>query len=142
LVQLDNRYVREAVDNHQHYAKRLVEIVTAPRAGNLNLHAQSGVFTLFGPDLLQAGKKVDRRPLDEFLTSYESELISNDFNHPVFHHFTLPASNSRELLLLLERNGVSPAHLFPSFDGVARDVEHWAKLRSVWDSEDSTDSVK
>ena len=117
LIHLDSWYYRQAVDMQQHYAPKLVEIVTAPRAGNLNLHAQSGVFTLFHHGLFQSSEKVDRRSLNEYLSDFEEALVVPEFNHPVLHHFTLPSSESRNLLLLLERQGVTPANLFPGFDG-------------------------
>jgi hypothetical protein len=133
LIHFQNWYHRQAVEQLHVLPRKILEVVTAPRAGNANLHAQSGVFTLFNRGDYQASAKVDRRPLDVMLQDYSHELITPNFNHSVFHHFTLPASESHSLLLLLEQREITPARLFPGFDGVAKDVEHSAKLRSSWE---------
>lgn len=138
LTHLNEWYYQRAIVKFEHLAPRLVDIVTAPRAGNQNLHAQSGVFTLFNHDSFQAAEKTDRRSLDEFLAEHEEELIGAKFNHPVLHHFTLASSECRALLHILEREGVTPATLFPGFDGVAEDIEQSARIRDFWNVSDST----
>lgn len=75
-------------------AKRLVEIVTAPRAGNLNLHAQSGVFTLLNQRRFMAGSRIDRRPLDEVLTDYYDQFAHYQIICPCFFISQFQAVNA------------------------------------------------
>jgi hypothetical protein len=103
--------------------------VELPRAGNANLHAQAGLFTLGRWSLLppKDGDKVKFLPVDKLL-----ELIVEDepFDHPVLYKFTLPRSEAGALLMWLSHEPVTGAILFPGLDGVARDVRdrrRWPK---------------
>lgn len=132
LSHLDDWHRKQVINDGQISAEKIIEFVTAPRAGNPNLHAQSGVFTLFNQRRFMAGEMVDRRPLDAVLPGYYDRFWNPQYNYPVFHKFELPCQESRELLWLLDSQDISPAAIFPSFDGVAADIEHAAKLREQW----------
>ena len=72
-----------------------VEIVTAPAAGNLNLYAQQGVFSLYRPTTVHPDELVDRRPLDEIVAERPSAQM--------LLHFTLPIREAPVLLRLLAK---------------------------------------
>ena len=95
-----------------------IEIVTAPGAGNPNLYAQRGLFTLMtSEEIAKVDRRpldVDRRPLDEVLKyltpSYE--LV----------HFTLPVGQASKLLSLLSHQGITGATVYPGYYGAAKAV--------------------
>jgi hypothetical protein len=89
-----------------------IEFVIPPAAGNPNLHAQRGLFTLFRPDRLA---DVDRRPIDEILL--ESQLHGDELLH-----FTLLVSEASELLRLLSYREITAATVYPGYGGAAKAV--------------------
>jgi hypothetical protein len=98
-----------------------LRVVDLPRAGNPNLHAQAGLFTLGRWSLLPP-KDTDRvqvLPVDDLLAAVAEE---QPFAHPVLYRFTLPRSEAGALLKWLSHEPVTGAILFPGLDGVARDV--------------------
>jgi hypothetical protein len=62
-------YPRSRIREYIEYELRppIVELVTAPHAGNPYLHAQDGVFSLFRRVVLNPDDPVERRPLDVHL---------------------------------------------------------------------------
>jgi hypothetical protein len=95
-------------------------LVTAPAAGNPNLFAQQGVFSLYRPSVIEATEPVDRRPLDVIIAERSSAQM--------LLHFTLPIDQAPVLLRLLAKEGVSGASLFPGYAGVAEGMQeerHW-----------------
>ena len=88
-----------------------IVLVTSPAAGNPNLFAQQGVFSLYRPPIVEAAEPVDRRPLDAIVAERPSAQV--------LLHFTLPIDESPVLLRLLAKEGVSGASLFPGYAGVA-----------------------
>jgi hypothetical protein len=97
-----------------------IVIVTAPTAGNPNLHAQQGIFTLYRPTLIEPESAVDRRSLDE--------LVEERKTSQLMLQFTLPIEQAPVLLRLLANEGASGATLFPGFGGVAagmREERYW-----------------
>lgn len=114
---------REAYDTLKSAPR--VRVVTAPRASNANLHAQSGLFTLWWntgniqpldhliPQILHA---LERRPE----TAWQGDS-------PVWR-LELPWSEAPTLLRLLSDEQVDAARMFPGYDGVVRalkDRNHW-----------------
>ncbi len=95
-----------------------ITIVSAPQAGNQNLHAQQGVFTLTRDRAATLDDPPDLRPLDALLAQrYETAGFFP--GQPTVLRLTLPRSEARRLLTLLARSGVCSASLFPGFAGVA-----------------------
>jgi len=97
-----------------------IVLVTAPAAGNQNLHAQQGVFSLYRPPRIEASEPVDRRPLDA--------LVAERPSAQMLLHFTLPINQAPVLLRLLAKEGVSGASLFPGYAGVAagmQEEQYW-----------------
>jgi hypothetical protein len=91
--------------------------VTAPGAGNPNLHAQEGLFTLDNPSLFDWSAKADLDPLDQKLKR------SGNFTRPVSYRFQLEIKHAPHLLTLLARERVTAAKFFPGYDGVVRALE-------------------
>ncbi len=87
-----------------------IEVVTAPAAGNPNLYAQQGVFSLYRPSVVDPQEPVDRRPLDVIVAERPSAQA--------LLHFTLPIDQSPPLLRLLAKEGVSGTSLFPGTSGL------------------------
>ena len=112
-------------------AGRDVELLTvsAPRAGNPNLHAQEGLFTLYRPERQYRSEPVDRRPLNEVLHAVETTRKIGTSKQPLLYRFTLPIAESARLLYMLAKEGIDGATLFPSYDGVVKAVFE----RRFWD---------
>jgi hypothetical protein len=112
---------------HQNAVKGLsLRIATAPRATNPNLHAQSGLFTVLVGD--------DMRPLNRHLDCFLDEGPSRKAwrpqdTAPLLRRFSVPQIESRKLLRLLSREGITNATTFPGVSGV---VESMRELM-LWD---------
>jgi hypothetical protein len=103
-----------------------IELVTAPRSSNSNLHAQKGIFTLFVDTGIKPKDPVDRSPLD---------VLSSRLKPPFrLLHFTLPVNESPKLLRLLALEGVNAASLFPGYGGVIRALRE----ETLWDRKPSS----
>lgn len=87
-------------------------VVTAPAAGNQNLRAQKGVFTLHLPSTMPVTSPADRRPMQQILAGENVQVRLTKF--------VLPIARARELLRLLAFEGVSAAELFPGYGGVVK----------------------
>jgi len=102
----------------------LYAIVTAPAAGNQNLRAQKGVFTLHLPPTMKVTSLADRRPMDQILIDEDVQVTLTKV--------VLPIARSRELLRLLAFEGVSAAELFPGYGGVVKALGE----RQLWAPEE------
>ena len=91
----------------------LIEIVTAPGAGNPNLHAQKGLFTLVRSDSVT---EIDRRPIDEILQFLPA---ASDLD---LYHFTLPITEAPNLLGALSDYDITGAAVYPGYGGAAKAV--------------------
>jgi FRG domain-containing protein len=91
-------------------ADNRIVVVTAPSAGNPNLAAQRGIFTLY-TQRNHLDTDLDRRPLDV--------VIDDGNSSQLMLHFTLPVDQAPVLLRLLAKEHVSAASLFPGFAGAA-----------------------
>ena len=103
-----------------------IVLVTAPAAGNPNLYAQQGVFSLYRPVMTEATESVDRRPLDTIIAERQSAQM--------LLHFTLPIGQAPVLLRLLAKEGVSGASLFPGYAGVAEGMQEERYWRTKSDA--------
>lgn len=107
-----------------------VGFVTAPRAGNPNLHAQEGIFTLHVSSD-RDDVTPDGMPLDEVLVRVSERLGDRwVWTQSDLLRFTLPRTESRQLMKLLAAEGVTAAKLFPGFGGAAQtvlDQRYWPR---------------
>ena len=87
-------------------------LITAPHAGNPNLHAQDGVFTVFRTEAFHSEAAVERQSLVEQVASSLRDGETR-MQHPIFVEFSLPVDNAQTLMWFLAREGITAARLFP-----------------------------
>jgi hypothetical protein len=92
-----------------------LQVVTAPRVSNPNLHAQAGLFTL-----LHQVSEV--RTVDEFLEAWARTTETAGDYLPLMHKFMLPKKEARAVLMRVSHEGISASALFPGYDGAAREL--------------------
>lgn len=106
--------------------------ITPHYAGNKNITAQKGLFTLVTEKIIYTSiDKPDRIPLDEKIKPYIDERIYNGRNEPIFIKITLPKSEAPSLFNLLTLSGYGTSRLFPGYDGVAKQLLENNKPASV-----------
>ena len=106
--------------------KMSVYVVTAPRASNPNLHAQGGVFTTENLTANDLPKSVKTKSVDEVVKEKWNKISCGK---PVMGHLTLPVSEAKALLRLLNQEGINSATLFPGYQGAADSLAE----RQFWD---------
>ncbi len=102
-----------------------IKIVTAPGAGNANLVAQKGLFTLAHEHRCDWTKRASTDSLDVLLWRGYQGFVSE---HAVVARFELPRTQAPELLTRLSVQGVTAAEHFPGFDGIVAALQE----RSLW----------
>lgn len=101
-----------------------LSLVTAPGAGNRNLVAQEGVFTLVLPMRPVLDENVQRPSVAQVIREIESAAEAKNIGAPpLFYRFGLVASQSIALLHYVANEGVTASRLFPGFDGVTKEIE-------------------
>jgi hypothetical protein len=100
-----------------------IELVTAPAAGNANLRAQEGVFTLLVPKLSEADP-IPSMSVDGFVKE-----LGGTVSQILLYRFTLAAEHARFLLHLLSCEGISASSVWPGYGGVAKEVDELARER-------------
>jgi hypothetical protein len=88
--------------------------VTTPGAGNENLRAQQGLFTLDNPTHFRWDSAPDIEPMDQKI------LRQDRFTQPVLRRFQLEIRHAAHLLTLLARERVTGAKFFPGYPGVMK----------------------
>jgi hypothetical protein len=98
---------------------------------NQNLQAQSGVLTLWSTLNNGTNSKliVDRRPLNEQLIDYFASNGQKPFQYPFFYKITLPHTELKPLLNVLDRLNYTESRSFPGYRGAAMRVlnQHYRK---------------
>ena len=113
-----------------------IRIVTAPSASNPNLKAQQGVFTLVNP---QNSKEAygDYKPFDQLLSEMAARANegSSQYDRMIteckLRKYTLPASESSELLYLLAKLDITPSTVYPGFGSVVNDLRMRKKFQEA-----------
>jgi hypothetical protein len=91
--------------------------VTAPHAGNANLHAQDGLFTVAIEDFRGRLKvSVDRMPFDQRVETARTD--KGYIYGPAFARLRLPWSQAPDLITLLRYNHVDRSTVYPGYGGV------------------------
>lgn len=107
--------------------------VTAPAAGNANLHAQEGLFLVYRPNKIDLDGSVDRRPLDQIIRQVSKKTMLLHSGHPMLR-FTLPISEAAKLLWLLAKEGINGSSMFPGYEGIVkgiREKRYWVNDATV-----------
>ncbi len=101
-----------------------MRMMTLPRASNVRLHAQGGVFTWL------RGEDAHETTVDEHVRKLaEKGAAGPGFEGAVMRCFTLAASEAPKLLRLLSYEGVTAASVYPGYEGVVQAMAE----RSLWD---------
>ncbi len=96
-----------------------IAIVTAPSAGNENLRAQEGAFTLVRlPESEDTSQDLVPIALDDLIASFQGDGT----HYTLLYRFELDASQTDFLLYLLQAEGVSTSSVWPGYHGVADEV--------------------
>ncbi len=98
-----------------------IRVVSAPRAGNDNLHAQRGLFTLpmeRGIAPWDSKEPYQVAPLEEMVLNWRP-LYGRA---PFLIRVTLPLCLGPALLRLLVGHGMTAARLFPGYDGIVKSL--------------------
>ena len=111
----DTRWLAERLGIH--WAGGELKLVTAPTAGNQNLRAQEGVFTLL-EWLGTPETSIPRTSIDDLVRS----LRGNGVSFTLLHRFVVPVRDAEMLLNLLCADGVSASSVWPGYAGVGREV--------------------
>jgi hypothetical protein len=91
--------------------------VTAPHAGNPNLHAQDGLFTVMIDDFKgRLDAPVDRTSFDQLVEAAIAE--KSQTNRSAFIRYRLPWTEAPNLVSLLRRNNVDQSTIYPGYGGV------------------------
>jgi len=104
-------------DNAKDFTRGVVEVIRAPHAGNPNLHAQGGLFTLVRTDHLK-------------WDDVEAPMPPEKANNFTVTALTLSWLDAPALLYLLSHLGVSAASVLPGFGGVVESLDeekYWPK---------------
>jgi hypothetical protein len=104
-----------------HLSSGTIELVTAPAAGNENLRAQEGVFTLLVP------KRSEANPIPGMSVDGFVRELSGHTTQVLLHRFTLAVEHAWFLLHLLACEGISASSVWPGYGGVAKEVKELAK---------------
>lgn len=96
-------------------------MVTPPRAGNPNLHAQMGAFSLaLTPgDARSESSPLLRLPLNDVVPAIAR---ANNIKDPVMYRLTLPRREAGGVVRWLTYDRVTGSTMFPGLDGVVRYV--------------------
>jgi hypothetical protein len=94
----------------------VVELVTVPRAGNPNLHAQDGILSLFRLNHITPHSEIDRRPLDVLVTEHADE----PHHSPLFYEITLQKTLASQLMWHIGNEGINASRLYPGYGGVVK----------------------
>ena len=102
-----------------------IRVVTAPRAGNENLHAQRGLFTLpieRGIAPWDSKTPYEIVPLEQMILKW-NPLYGRS---PFIIRLTLPLCRGSALLGRLVQHGITAGRLFPGYDGVVKGLRERA----------------
>jgi len=109
-----------------------LNLVRPAYAGNPNLAAQRGIFTLWRKHLPSGDTQACQLvvPLDVALEGINGGTGSDD-GDPVIMHHRLKATCAPELLGLLDRAGYGAARCFPGYEGAAQSLRERGLVESV-----------
>ena len=110
----------DEVQSERPPAEQLLRIVTAPAAGNPNLLAQRGAFTVMREVRTIEPLAVDRRPFEQLAEEVYPELAEK--RPPWIRKVVASRDLVEDVILNLRAMGYNFSGLFPGFDGVAKGI--------------------
>lgn len=113
-----------------------VILYTPEYAGNPNLCAQKGVFSLYSIANYSRGysegpfKENDKivKPFDEII----KEQVNDDNKEPILYKILIPTPQDNELYNYLRNEGYDASLIFPGYDGVTKKIKedlYWKNLK-------------
>ena len=117
-----------------------IELYTPEYAGNPNLCAQKGVFSLYRVSSYfncdEDNKEVISfrcdnkivKPFDEII----KEQINSDNNDPILYKILIPTPQNDELYNYLSNEGYDASLIFPGYEGAAKTIKediYWKNLK-------------
>ena len=103
-------------------------MISAPGAGNENLRAQEGAFTLWRP--VVDDWSIPFEP-EEGLEDVIGAMPSGDAFYTLLHKFMLAPEHAGLLLYLLNCEGISASSVLPGYAGVAKEVRELYEARGT-----------
>ena len=100
-----------------------LRVIFVPSAPNPNLAAQQGVFTLMHPRHTEEEKGVYRALEDVFLNPHKMKF-RRDAEFIVLRKITVPVSEAKEVLRLLERFDITPSFIYPGYQSIVDDIRN------------------
>ncbi|HBP47787.1 FRG domain-containing protein [Pseudomonas sp.] len=115
-----------ALDTSTRKSWQKIILIDPPGGTSKNLAAQSGVFTMqINSDLVQ------QQYTNVYLEDVDEIYAAMEFSAgPPLIKMTLPVEQVPELMSLCSKFGVSGSTLFPGYEGVAKDVQEWAREKN------------
>lgn len=112
-------FITAFINNFEQYreGKNPIDVKSAPRKSNPNLHAQNGFFIYKYERNQKPYDKIEKISLDRYFAKIMKEK-KVEWNKPIFYHFTLPWKEAPELLWHLAKEGINNAKLFPGYGGI------------------------
>ncbi len=110
-------------------ARGFLRHVSAPRAGNPNLHAQDGLFTMYTPIPFDWDAQRKATPVEQLVQSW-----GRIRNSPILFKITLEGGQAEDLLRLLRRHGITAARLLPGYAGVVKSLKERGSWGTRWGS--------
>lgn len=115
-----------------------LRVVSAPRATNPNMFAQSGIFT-HSSVLGKLDNDIDHfmAPIDEVIWKHALHLgdqwfVDNNISFPLMRRIRMPIAETPKLLRLLNESGINAASIYPGYKGAVSGLEE----RRLWDADD------
>lgn len=108
-----------------------IRVVTAPSATNPNLKAQQGVFTLLNRNYTKEAEG-DYLPMEQVLEQVANKPDAERYYEIIvgckLQKFTLPVSETLQLLYLLAKLDVTPSAIYPGYHSIVMDIE----MQNLW----------
>jgi hypothetical protein len=94
--------------------------IRTPFADSQKMFAQKGLFTVRHVNFHDLGRRIDRDPVDQFISKNVPESCTVQKH---MCRFSLLTSQAKHLLHLLHKEGFTAGHLFPSYEGAVDQIE-------------------
>ncbi|WP_407505142.1 FRG domain-containing protein [Elizabethkingia meningoseptica] len=110
------------IENIKIRSKEKIKLIRPRYASNSNITAQKGLFTIQNFVSIED----DKVPFDLFV---DNKVEMTDNQKPALYRFKIPQNNADEVLLYLERIGITEKTLFPGFEGIVKYINRKHNIR-------------
>jgi hypothetical protein len=119
------------------FTDRFVEVIRTPQAGNRNMFAQQGTYTMAATPFAEAFSLINKKPVDQVLAKVidcEREYLT-DFG-PVMWRIRVSASYAEEVLWMLAKEGIHLSRMFPDYSHIVDGLLEESLRRAPEEKED------